>query len=470
MLTRAAPPRSPADAVVDAVAARVADIRREFLPPDVGDRAQALLLHALVVGLAGARTRSAALARAAVGDAGPGRCTVLGVAEPAVPTVAAFVNGAVMHARVQEDTLGTAHPGPVVVSALLAALADGARHTGPELLAALVAGYETIGALGGAIDAAGGLRPGLRATSVLGPAGAAVAVTALAGADDATVRQAIAHGVTLAGGLTQGLATGSDDWPLQAGWAAMSGLLAAGTAQAGGVGAASAVEGPHGLLRACTVAPPGAVETSEGATRRARGAAPPDVWWLRETTSKDFPVAAFNQAPVLAALQLRAAVPGLASCRAITVELAPAHVAYPGIDRDRVHALPEALMSTRHCVAVALAEGHAGHATLTPPFRPGVEALADRVRLDPDPGRRQCSARVTVTDAEGCRHHADVDWRDGARWSFAQAVERCSELRADVPPGTDLDGLAAAVRDLPWASTCGPLVRVLGTSSDRRAT
>src|SRR3954451_15445925 len=120
-------------------------LRYEDLPPHVVDKAKACILHCIGVGLAAHGSGAVRAARAAILSEEPrpdNGATLMVTGERATPYGAAFVNSALMHAKLQEDAYHTgSHPGVMIIPAALAA-AETLGSSGRDLLTALVAGYE----------------------------------------------------------------------------------------------------------------------------------------------------------------------------------------------------------------------------------------------------------------------------------------------------------------------------------------
>jgi len=269
-----------------------AGLELDELPHAVVDKAKACLLHGLAVGAAGVATGFGQTAEDALGafDGGPATLLVSGRRAPAA--AAAFANAALLHARVQEDTHGTAHLGTVLIPAALA-VAEESGADGATLLAALVAGYEVGGAFSREFTARSTPR-GFRASGVYGPLAAAAAAGRVLGLDADRLASALSFASAFAGGTTESFAAGTSEWHFENAIASQSGLLAARLAAAGAVGADTAFEGDAGFLRAIT-------GRTDGAERVTAGLG--TTWEILNVTFKLYPVCAFNQIPVTAAVR-----------------------------------------------------------------------------------------------------------------------------------------------------------------------
>src|ERR671932_543394 len=139
-----------ADTLARRLARFASGLRFEDLPPEVVDKAKACILHCIGVGLAGHGSAAVRAARAAVLVAEPGGsqgASILVGGERATPYGAAFVNSALMHARLQEDAYHTgSHPGVMIIPAALA-VAETRGKSGRDLITAVGGGYQNEGAM-----------------------------------------------------------------------------------------------------------------------------------------------------------------------------------------------------------------------------------------------------------------------------------------------------------------------------------
>lgn len=200
------------------------------LPPEVTEKTKACVLYALAVGIACMRAPQASQAvHAAAGSVG--KATRLFDDAKCDPAAAAFANATLFHSRVQDDAHAAGHVGVIVVPAALA-IAETTAASGADLLAAVVAGYETALRIGR--DHAADLSArGFRTTSTYGVFGAAAAAGRLLGLDAETMVHALGLAANMAGGLREFAASGSEDFAFQAGSAAANGITAARLAAAG---------------------------------------------------------------------------------------------------------------------------------------------------------------------------------------------------------------------------------------------
>lgn len=377
------------------IAAFTSALTLEGLPPDVLEKAKVCLLNGYGMGLDCHDTPYVPVARRAVlameGEVANG-ATLLGDGRKTTVGGACLANSALFHGRAQEDTCGAAHFGTILIP-LLTALIETRRITVQQLLPALVAGYEAGGLLEQAF--AGATTPnGFRSTTTYGVVAAAASVSRLLGLDAATTATALANAVSFTGGVLQSFSDGSDEWRYQPGLAARNGLAAAELARAGSFAAPNAFEGKTGFAAAfarrdCDV------EALVGRLGRD--------WAMHRVTFKPFPVCAFNQTPVTAALELRKMLDG-APLRSVDVRMNPYECGYAGMDAvGPFTSISGTLMSIPFCIALTLAHGVPDMARMTTYDDAAVNALVARVRLVPDANVPTLSAVLEAETADGRR-------------------------------------------------------------------
>src|SRR6266540_3127943 len=206
--------------------------------------ATAALVDTVGVMIAGAGGDVASRAEAVLATVRPaGRIPVPGRARSADLIDAAFLGGTAAHGIELDDGFrqGSVHPGCVVIPAALAL--GCARHSdGQALMQAIVAGYETVIAIGRACHP--DLRQrGFHPTAAVGVFGSAAAAGKLGALSAVRLANAFGLAASSAGGLFAFVNGGGDIKRLHAGHAAREGLQAA-------LLAAQGVEGPPGVLEA----------------------------------------------------------------------------------------------------------------------------------------------------------------------------------------------------------------------------
>jgi len=428
------------------IAGFVHGLETERMPADVVEKARVCLLNGYGMGLDCHATPYAIVARAAAlamdGERRDG-ATLLGDGRKTSIGGACLANSALFHGRAQEDTCGAAHFGTILIP-LLTALIEARAYPLERLIPALVAGYETGGLLEMAYS--GRTTPsGFRASTVYGAVAAAAAAGKLMALDQSQLAAALANAVSFSGGLLESFAEATDEWRYQVGMAAKIGWTAAELARAGSVSAPQAFEGKSGFVRAFARA-----ECDVDALARRLG----QDWAVLRVTFKPFPVCAFNQTPVTAALALREKL-GDAQLAAVRVRMNPYETGYAGMDAvGPFHSVSGTLMSIPFCIAVTLIYGVPDMKRMTTYDDAKVEALIGRIALIGDPDVRTLSAVIEADTADGRTLVQDqrMTERDFAydRAGVSKLVRRIG-AEEDVPPAA-FDRIEAFVERLPAAS------------------
>lgn len=387
-------------AVTASIAAKSAGLEYDHLPGEVRAIVRQCVLDWFGVTLAGAREPlSRMLAAEAAREGGNGVATLVGSQARAPMLLAALVNGTASHALDYDDVhlSYVGHPTVALLPAILA-LAEAQGSPGREIMAAFVAGYETICRVG-VLTAPGHYALGFHATATAGSFGAAAAAARLMRLDPD--RTAIALGIagTQAAGLKSMFGTMCK--PLHAGRAAENGLLAARLAGRGFTSRADVLECAQGF--AATHGPDFDPE--------AALATPPGGWYVRGNLFKFHAACYLTHAPIECARAI-AARPGFAAANVRRAMLTLDR----GADKVCNIAAPltglEAKFSLRLTVAMALAgidtarldsydEAHAAD--------PRLVALRDRVEVAFVNGWPTSRAALRVTLADGTELAASHD-------------------------------------------------------------
>jgi 2-methylcitrate dehydratase PrpD len=278
------------------VADFAARLRFEDIPPEVVASVRLRALDILGIALAASTTDLApslygALERWRAG----GGCTLVGGTLEAPPPLAALVNGALAHGLDFDDTHAASitHASAVVLPAVLA-LGEAARADGRAAVTAAVAGLEAIARLGMAAPGAFHAR-GWHATAVCGAFAAALAAGKLDGLDALRLVAALGVAGSFASGVLEFLEDGSWVKRVHPGWAAHSGIVAAGLARGGFSGPATILEGRFGFYRTFLGAEP------DPAPFRTLGR----EWETLRIGFKPYPCCHYNHAYLDCALALR---------------------------------------------------------------------------------------------------------------------------------------------------------------------
>ena len=235
--------------LVEQLAGYWASARYEQMPAEAVAMAKRFLLDTLAAGIAGANTEvvDAALngARAAL-EGAKGSVAIWGRSDTLPPAMAAMVNGTASHALELDDFGGCGHSGAVVIPALCAIAALG-RHSGRDVIVAILAGYDLAARV---LEGAGGYRRhndlGWHSTGTCGGFGAAAAAARLLKLDRERFADALGIAGTFTGGIWAYLVDGAMTKRFHPGKAAENGLTAALLAKAGMTGPRHVLEAEWG--------------------------------------------------------------------------------------------------------------------------------------------------------------------------------------------------------------------------------
>jgi len=449
------------------VAVRLAEemttLRSSALPPDVLARANDLFLDFLGVALAGVPEDSSRALRQGLERLGlRGDATVLGTTGRLPPPQAALANGAAAHAIEMDDTHlgGSIHLGASVFPAALAA-AELAGAGGEAVLRAAVAGYEVAARLAMAVGPAAHYERGFHPTGTCGAFGAATAAGLLLDLDAGALARALGIAGSQAAGSMEFLADGAWTKRLHPGWSASAGLHAAALAGAGFRAPASIVEGRFGFLHAYSEAP-----------RREHLDGPVEGFELMRTGIKPHACCRYMQAPIDAALTLRAAHaidPHAVERVEVGIVSAGFPIVYePEEHKRRPRSVVDEQFSLPFGIAVALARGAASPTEFVPATLDDalVTQLMDRVtavhdeRLDAQyPRIWPAWVRIVLRDGRRLEEHVTHALGDPER--FPDAAELGAKFRTlarRMLSEAQVERLAGAVAALPRAASVADVV------------
>ena len=234
-----------------ALGAFAVGLQSDDLPASVRNKLKLHIIDALGCAVAAhSLPFASAVIRLARVQGGKRQSSIWGTAWQLPAAQAALVNGSLVSAMALDDTHSEAvvHPACSIIPCVLA-LAEHRNSSGPEVLAALAVGYETMIRLG--LAAPNRFHEhGLHATSLCGAVGAAAAAANMLRLSPHDATSALGIAASLAGGLLEPVDTGAPGASLQFGWAAHIGVTAGLGAMYGVAGAETALDGRHGLFRA----------------------------------------------------------------------------------------------------------------------------------------------------------------------------------------------------------------------------
>src|SRR6266700_3986607 len=236
----------PKTAVAEQLAQKIAALDPAKLPAAVRRKCEELLIDVVGLAVTARNENYVKSALAACDDDGP--CTVIGHARTLSAAAAALVNGTAIHGEDFDDTFegGPVHAGAVIVPAVLAAC-ERYNPDGPSALLGIAVGVETMCRLS-LVAPTLTHKAGFHPTAVFGAMAAAAGVGAALKLDPRQLVDALGIVGSMAGGIIEYLAEGAWTKRLHPGWAAQSGLRAAGLARARFLGPRTVFEGVHGLF------------------------------------------------------------------------------------------------------------------------------------------------------------------------------------------------------------------------------
>ena len=223
------------------------DLGERSLPNEVIHSAKRCFVDGMAAIISGAVNPPATLMiEALVEELDHGGAQIIPSGRRAPVRTAALINGAAAHTMEVDDIYRDAvyHPGPPVISAVLAA-SQSIGNNGDRFMRSLIAGYEVSNRVGKA------MQPRhydyWHTTGTIGTIGAAAGCSVALDLNSTQAKHSLATSVTLAAALQQAFATDSMSKPIHAGHAAEAGAMAALIAKKGVTGAEGMFEGARGF-------------------------------------------------------------------------------------------------------------------------------------------------------------------------------------------------------------------------------
>jgi 2-methylcitrate dehydratase PrpD len=368
------------------------------LPAAAAVVAKQCLLDVIGVTLAGFTEPVAGIVAAEVLDEMPnGPATILGHGRRTGVTGAALANGTAAHALDFDDVNAAipGHPSAVVFPAVLA-VGEAQGSSGADVLAAFIAGYETVCRVGAAVG--GHYDRGFHATATAGAFGAAVGAARLLGLGAPACETALGLAATQAAGLRSMFGTMTK--PFHAGRAAAAGVLAARLAARGMTSATDAIAVAQGF----------AATQADGLDADVLTAPFGAPWHVERTLFKMHASCYFTHAGIDAALAVQRDRPiPTDGIEEVVIRVNPSIVPVCDIAEPRTGL--EAKFSLRFTTALALAVGRATEADFGPHMvtDPTLQALWRKVTVVPDPRISAYASEVVVRTRDGGQHSAGAD-------------------------------------------------------------
>lgn len=394
-----------------------------------------------------------------------GGASVIGESARLPPHAAAFVNGVLAHGQDFDDTHteSVTHPSACIVPAALA-MAEARGVRGRDAILAMAAGYETMIRL--ALPARNQFHlHGFHTTSITGTFAAAVIAAIVDRLDEDAATNALGVAGSFTSGLLECIPAGAGSKRLHAGWAAMSGIMAADLARRGLSGPSTVFEGRlglfHSFLRGESIA---LEEILEGFG---------EDWLLLDTRPKLYPCCHYLQAFIDCALRLReergVRAADVASVHCRVAQGSVNMVCNPWTAKQAPRDAYETRFSLPFAVAIALTDGRAGSAqfTLANAQRPEIAELMARVSFEvaPEFSVKDMPGDVGVVLKDGRSEHCALarvrgdrdapiprdellrkfhDNLDGTAWSHR--ADAIADAVLELDRAADLETLGALLR------------------------
>ena len=433
------------------IAGFAAALTTEDVPEPVQRSAILHLLDGFGCAIAAHRAKAVWFAvDAALKDPEPEQATVIGEGRRVATTAAAMANGALVHALDFDDTHEEAlvHATAAVLPAAFAVGEE--RHaSGAQVLAAVIAGYETVIRLGAAVPH-GFHRRGLHATSVCGVFAAAVAASKLLGSHADQIANALGIAGSMSAGSLEFLNAGSATKQLHPGLSAMNGIVAARLAFEGAEGPATVFEGEHGLYR--TLA---GVRVDPAALTRGLG----ETWETARIAIKPYPACQLSHAAFDALRQVEDLDPDAIERFVIEVPASSLPiVCEPREIKSAPRNAYDAKFSLPWSAAALVIDGRLDLRTYQDVSRPDVKALAARIECvgvayDGAPARAPAEVEITVRSGRVIRRSVTPGGTLDEAALMTKLRDNCGPL--------DAEALAAAVLALPASPTLKELASAL---------
>jgi len=367
---------------------------------------------------------------------------------------AAFANSVLFHGRGQEDTLGSSHTGTVITPAALA-IAERNRNSGKNVLTAIIAGYEVVGALDREVSAFTTPR-GFRASPAFGIFGSTSAASKLLNLTEEETINAIGFAAAFASGTLECFAAGTMEWRFEVGVVSRDGILAALIAKNGGKSAPTAMEGKTGYLNAFANTTENAQEIVKHLGKR---------WEIMNAGFKPYPVCAFNQTPVIAMLNMvNENDIDHRNIKKIEIKVNPYEYHYAGMNyRGPFRTVGATLMSTPFCLAVACVDRDVTLAGIHQFESPEIVRLIEKIEHIPDDEMPRFSCSVFVEMDDGKVHEKEMKVTpDYYNFDMERDIELVKRVTEETGvPQDKVDKMIRTVKGLEKAPTVEELIKTL---------
>jgi 2-methylcitrate dehydratase PrpD len=453
---------------------RLVDLLLGFPAARVSDSAVQAALRCMEdtigVSIASAAVGTATAGARIASEYSDGAATLWGFGTRSSAPSAALANGMLAHGMDFDDTHPAAimHASAVNVPVAIA-LGEELKTSPPELLAALVLSYEVSARLG-RLGPGPFQDHGFQSTAVLGVFAATFLAGRLYGVDRGTVVNALGIAGSMASGLMEYLADGSNTKQLHAGWAAQSGIQALKLAAAGLTGPRTVLEGRFGVFKAFAGLSIDPEQVLQPIT---------DRFEVELMAPKPYPACLCVHAIVQAALDLRrrgVLIPGrIHEIEAIHCEVPQWYVNLV-FEPAALKAAPltayDGRFSASYCLARAVLDGALGIRSFEPEQleNPQVRALAGKVsysarEFSEFPASFPALVRLRLHNGEVHESYVPHNLGSAGAPFTASDVERKFRQNVEFAIGKpSADCLHQAIVDLPRAADTGQLRATLGAA------
>jgi 2-methylcitrate dehydratase PrpD len=178
--------------------------------------------------------------------------SIIGDRQRCPAVIAAMANSTISHSAELDDghRFGTSHPAVTIIPTAIS-LAERTKCTGKELLVAIIVGYDVMLRIATAINP-GHWSRGFHSTGTCGAIGASATAAKILRLDRTKTMHAISMGALQSAGLQEMLYSNPMIKPLQAGKAALAGVVSGELARSSARSPSTVFEGPLGFFNAMT--------------------------------------------------------------------------------------------------------------------------------------------------------------------------------------------------------------------------
>ena len=313
---------------------------------------------------------------------------------------AAFVNSLMSNSILHEDQHlnSGSHPGTMVIPVAFS-VGEKFNSSGKDIIAAIIAGYETIARLGKVISAMELSKRGFRPTSVLGPFGVAVTTGKLMGLNHDEMVRALGAAGSFASGVNEWAPAGTDDFYFQTANASYNGILSAYLARKGIKFANSIIEGSAGMSRAFT----GIAQTSDYVFEDFE-----QKFEIMDVYYKPVPACAMVQTTAQLAHQLAKSGVDYRDIKEGTIKTSFMGKYYPGCDSTGPFtSMTQARMSNQYTFAAALYKKEFSNSIYEIYENTEIGVLAQKLRVEVDeeankifPGKQMIKINLVLNNGK----------------------------------------------------------------------